>query len=412
MPGQPAPSPARAVARVCAEAGGRAWLVGGTVRDALLGRPAKDLDLEVHGLSPEALEAALARLGRPRPVGRSFGVFKLSVEGAEVDVALPKASSAAGAPGGVEGDPQMGIEAATRRRDLTINAMLWDPLTDELVDMFGGRADLESKILREVDPATFIDDPLRGLRVARFAATLGFAVAPSLHQLAARLPLEEVPGERIEGELSKILCQAPLPSVGMEFLQATGQLARIHPDLAGSCVGAPLDRAATARDGLRPPPRAYALMLAVWLHPLSQSSVQAVLERLRIARQGGYRLSERSLEAAEHGTHAAPKTDRALRELSEHADVTLSLTLGLVASQDPEYETALRRARELGVADGPLPPLVQGRDLAMVGVPQGPELGHLLDKIRAAQIEGRIQSREQAIALAQRIWSDRPATEP
>src|SRR5512144_1227482 len=150
-------------------AGGRPYVVGGAVRDALLGLPVKDYDVEVFGLPLERLESVLAANGRVDAVGQAFRVFKLSgvpgVEGA-VDVTLPRRDSKVG-PGhrgiAVEGDPDLPVAEAARRRDFTINAMLFDPATGELADPWQGQRDLQARLLRAVDARTFVEDPLRAL---------------------------------------------------------------------------------------------------------------------------------------------------------------------------------------------------------------------------------------------------------
>ena len=121
------------------------------MRDRLLGRQSKDLDIEVFGIPQEQLPAVLGELGRVEAVGQAFPVFKLGA----IDVALPRRESKSGRGHKgftVEGDPSMSIDEAARRRDFTINAIAWDPLTGEYLDPFNGRADLEQRILRVVDP--------------------------------------------------------------------------------------------------------------------------------------------------------------------------------------------------------------------------------------------------------------------
>jgi len=164
------PSGVRRLLEVLRDAGGRPYLVGGAVRDALLGLPHKDLDVEVFGLPLPRLKETLARAGRVDAVGEAFTVFKVSgLAGAQgaVDVSLPRRDSKAG-PGhrgiAVRGDPDLTLEEAGRRRDFTINAILYDPFARVLVDPFRGQADLEARVLRAVDAATFGEDPLRALR--------------------------------------------------------------------------------------------------------------------------------------------------------------------------------------------------------------------------------------------------------
>ena len=133
-------------------------------------------DVEVYGLSVDALKDVLARAGRVNAVGEAFTVFKLSgLEGVagDVDVSLPRRDSKVG-PGhrgiAVHGDPGLSPEEAARRRDFTVNALLFDPFADELLDFFGGRRDLDTRVLRAVDPSRFGDDPLRALRAVQLAA--------------------------------------------------------------------------------------------------------------------------------------------------------------------------------------------------------------------------------------------------
>src|SRR5262245_25825399 len=162
---------ARAIAEAARAAGGRALIVGGWVRDRLLGRESKDVDIEVFGVPADRLARVLAAFGRVETVGESFQVFKVG----DIDVSLPRRESKArrGHRGfDVTGDPGMTIADAARRRDFTINAIAWDPLSDEYLDPFDGRLDLAAKRLRVVDPATFPDDSLRVLRAVQFAARL------------------------------------------------------------------------------------------------------------------------------------------------------------------------------------------------------------------------------------------------
>src|ERR687886_2810917 len=156
----PVPEKILRLARAVRDAGGRALLVGGCVRDRLMGREAKDWDVEVYGVEPAVLRELLDRLGRVNVVGEAFTVYKL---GRDLDVSLPRRErkSGRGHRGFViEGDPAMSFEEAARRRDFTINAILFDPLTGEHVDPFGGQADLQKRALRAVAPETFVEDSL------------------------------------------------------------------------------------------------------------------------------------------------------------------------------------------------------------------------------------------------------------
>ena len=189
------------------EGGGRPYIVGGAVRDSLLGLPVIDFDVEVYGLSPERLERRLRSLGRVDAVGQAFTVYKLSgIEGVggAVDVSMPRRDSKAG-PGhkgiAVVGDPGLSIEEASRRRDFTINALLLDPASGEVLDPHGGRRDLEARVLRAVDATTFGEDPLRALRAVQLAARFELTADPATASLAASMPLAELAAERVFGEI-------------------------------------------------------------------------------------------------------------------------------------------------------------------------------------------------------------------
>lgn len=220
------------IARDIDVAGGRALVVGGWVRDRLLGRVSTEVDVEVFGLDLPALEQVLARQGPVITVGRSFGVLR--VKGLDMDFSLPRRDSKT-APGHrgfeIHCDPGLSFEEASRRRDLTVNSIGFDPLTGELLDPHGGCEDLAAGVLRATDPGPFTDDPLRGLRVAQFAARFEMRPDAQLVSLCSGLDLSELSAERIFQEFRKLLRKGRRPSAGLEFLRITG-LVRFFPELA------------------------------------------------------------------------------------------------------------------------------------------------------------------------------------
>ena len=223
---------ARQLALLVQARGGRAYYVGGFVRDSLLGEAGKDIDIEVHGITPDRLKEILDSLGQRITIGESFGVFNL--KGYGLDIAMPRKEEARG-----QGhrdfdifvDPFIGTEAAARRRDFTFNALMQDVLTGEIIDHFGGEADLKAGILRHVCSESFPEDPLRVLRCAQFAARFGCRVAPETVALCSRMELRHLPKERIEGELKKALLKAERPSVFFEILREMDQLDHWFPEL-------------------------------------------------------------------------------------------------------------------------------------------------------------------------------------
>jgi len=224
----PQGSPVPALARAFAAAGGRALVVGGWVRDRVLGREPLDLDLEVHGIDSKSVLEVLESFGRVKRVGQAFSVFR--VKGLELQVGLPAAGAAA---------PEFDLPGALQRRDLTMNSMAWDPLSGELFDPHGGRRDLELQVLRATDPETFGSDPLRALRVAQLSARLAMAPDPGLVALCAACDLSAVPGERMLEEFRKLLLLGGRPALGLALLQRADVL-RFFPELR-AMVGVPQD---------------------------------------------------------------------------------------------------------------------------------------------------------------------------
>src|SRR5512140_2417021 len=168
---------AREIALAVGAAGGRALIVGGWVRDRCLGLAAKDIDLEVYAVPAAGLRTLLERFGRVETIGESFTVYKLGA----IDVSLPRRESKVGRGHRgflVEGDPSMSVDEAARRRDFTINAISFDPLTGDYLDPCGGRADLDARRLRLVDAAAFGDDSLRVLRAMQLVARFELTVTP------------------------------------------------------------------------------------------------------------------------------------------------------------------------------------------------------------------------------------------
>ncbi|MCI7618313.1 MAG: tRNA nucleotidyltransferase [Firmicutes bacterium] len=223
---------AEKIAYMVGEKGGRAFYVGGFVRDKILGIDNKDVDMEVHGIKPEELLDILTEVGEPLSYGRSFGIY--SLRGHDIDVAMPRRERAIGKGHRdfeVLVDPFIGTEAAARRRDFTINAIMEDVLTGELVDHFGGMQDLKKGIIRHIDTETFVEDPLRVFRAAQFASRFGFSVADETMELCRGMDLSSLSRERVEDELKKALLKGKNPSIFFEVLRRAGGLDAWFPEL-------------------------------------------------------------------------------------------------------------------------------------------------------------------------------------
>jgi tRNA nucleotidyltransferase (CCA-adding enzyme) len=449
----------REVAEAVRAAGGRALVVGGWVRDQLRGHPSKDVDLEVFGVPQPALATLLEGFGRVEPVGQSFPVYKLvppAGASAAIDVALPRRESKRGTGHKgfeVHGDPAMSFTEAARRRDFTINAIGWDPLTGVHEDPFDGRGDLERRELRAVDLATFGDDSLRVLRAIQFAARFEMTLDGATAALCRELPLGDLPAERIWGETEKLLLQAARPSIGLTLALDLGVVDRVYPEL-GPLVGCEqepewhpegdvwvhtlmvVDTAAGLNRDLDRP-QAASVMLGALCHDLGKPSTTALidgrirshdheqagvepttrlLDRLNIHTIDGFDVRGQTLGIVAH--HLKPgmfrKADRvsdgAFRRLAQKVDLEL---LARVAKADCLGRTGafdctamdwfLDRARALGVEHRPPAPLVLGRHVVALGVAPGPRVGVLLKDAYERQLDGEITTVEEGVAYLRRI---------
>lgn len=230
-----------ALAERVAARGGTAYFVGGFVRDRLRGKESKDIDIEVHGIEPKTLEALLDTLGERLSIGESFGIYSLKHCG--VDIAMPRKEKLVGKGHrdfDVFVDPFIGTKKAALRRDFTVNALMQNVLTGEIVDHFGGVEDLKNGVLRHVNDETFAEDPLRVLRAAQFAARFEYALAPETVAICRTIPLDALSKERVAGELYKALLKADRPSIFFSVLRECGALGFWFPE-AESLIGVPQD---------------------------------------------------------------------------------------------------------------------------------------------------------------------------
>jgi tRNA nucleotidyltransferase (CCA-adding enzyme) len=214
---------------------GRPRLVGGAVRDWLLGLTPTNFDVEVSGVDFDGLRRALAPFGATDVVGRSFGVIKVRGASGEHDFSLPRRESKTGAGHrgfAVEPDPTLTDAEAAARRDFTVNAIAFDPFSGALVDPFNGQADLRARVLRHTGSA-FTEDPLRVLRGFQLAARLDFTLAPATAALCREMApsFAELPVERVWGEWEKWATRSVRPSRGLEVLELTGWI-RHFPEVA------------------------------------------------------------------------------------------------------------------------------------------------------------------------------------
>jgi tRNA nucleotidyltransferase (CCA-adding enzyme) len=218
------------------EAGGNAYLVGGCVRDMIVGKISKDFDIEIHGLEAERIEEIAKNIGKVSEVGKAFGILKITLNnGLDLDISLPRRESkiSSGHKGfEINTDPHMGIEDACRRRDFTINSIIADPLTGEIKDPFNGVEDIKNRVLKITDIETFKDDPLRVLRALQFVGRFGLEIDSETEEVLKQMApqLKELPKERLGEEWKKLLLKSEKPSLGLSTGMTLGILKEIHPE--------------------------------------------------------------------------------------------------------------------------------------------------------------------------------------
>jgi tRNA nucleotidyltransferase (CCA-adding enzyme) len=446
---------ATAIAVSVREAGGRALIVGGWVRDGLMRHDtgSKDIDMEVYGLPTDQLRTLLESLGRVEAVGESFQVYKIR----DIDVSLPRRESKSGRGHrgfDVTGDPSMKFEEAARRRDFTINAIGWDPLNGEYLDPYDGRGDLDRRLLRAVDPATFSDDSLRALRAVQFVARFDLQLDQPTRELCRSMPLDDLPQERIWGEIEKLLL-APRPSIGLALALELGIVTQLFPELA-ALVGCPqepewhpegdvwvhtlqvVDQTRRRIDDL-PRPQQLALMLGAVCHDFGKPATtekidgrirsldheeQGVapsllfLDRLNIHSIDGYDVRRQVVGfVAQHLKPGAwfkvrdEVGDGAFRRLAHKVDLELLARLAKsdCLGREPGHfdcsamDWFLERARTLGVEHRPPPPILLGRHLLELGLEPGPRVGEILKAVYEQQMDGSVTTLEDGMAAARRL---------
>jgi len=423
---------ARAIARRLREAGYVAYLAGGCVRDRLLGQEPKDFDVATSA-RPSVVQELFEKTV---PVGLQFGVVVVVFDGEAVEVATFRADAAY-----VNGRHPSSIhfgsaEEDAQRRDFTINGMFLDPVTDAVIDYVGGQADLRAGVIRAIgNPAARIsEDRLRMLRAVRFAARLGFAIEPASFAAirAAAASIKDIAWERIGDEVVRMLTDSEAGSArhAFELLDSTGLLAAILPEITAlKGVQQPSD--------YHPEGDVYVHTLGLleqFHHPTETLALAALLHD--VAKPGCAQRSEQRITFYGHceiGADLAVTICQRLRRSREtwervavlvrdhlhlmHApQMRLSTLKRFLASEAIEellelarldamasnknltyYDFCRRKLDELGTVALKPPPLLRGRDLLDLGFAPGPLFTRILDALAEAQLDGLLQSRDQAI---------------
>lgn len=435
----------------------KAILVGGFVRDHFTGNQTLDLDIELYGIdSIDTLEHILIPFGKVNAVGKSFGVVKLSYGGYEIDFSPPRIESKQGSGHkGFDVTLMSGSNFATaaRRRDFTINAIGYDPISKTFLDPYGGIEDLKRKRLACVDPATFVEDPLRVMRAVQFAARFNLECDDQLLALCRTMilqgALDELPKERIFEEFKKLFLLSPRPSIGLNLLKSMGGLPFFAPleqlestpqDPASHPEGDVwthtlmcIDTMASMRTGVAK--KDLILMFAALLHDIAKP-LTTLIENgklnaphhaeagIRIAREWLNKITEdKSLIEAVLPLvryHGWPR--KLFRSQADERDV-LRLSryvciddLIRIAEADffgrsfegpvpPSFEAGewlYSTAQRLGVLMSPPQPLLMGRDLITLGLVPSEQFKTILDAAYDAQLNLEFTTRSDALEWAKK----------
>ena len=388
---------ARRIAAAVAAAGGRTYYVGGFVRDRLMGLENKDIDIEVHGVPVSALAAILDGLGERTVMGASFGVMGLRHY--DIDIAMPRSERATGRGHRdfeVFVDPFIGEEKAALRRDFTMNALMQDVLSGEILDFFDGRADLAAGRIRHVNDASFAEDPLRVFRAAQFAARFGFEVAGETTALCAGMRVDALAPERVMGELEKALLKAARPSAFFRELKKMDRLSPWFEALAALPENrwrktmAVLDAAADLRLRSRHP---LDFMLSACCAGFDLDTAKGFLARLTQAVELTRYVLDMVQRRAELETCLVEDPGEAgWMALFDAARCPVDLIMLTAAARAgaEDWPEAQRRLESLLALyrERMDRPFVMGRDLVAAGVRPGPDMGRALAYAHGLRLAG------------------------
>jgi tRNA nucleotidyltransferase (CCA-adding enzyme) len=451
------------IAQTVKAAGGRAMLVGGCVRDELMGIDPKDWDVEVYGIEPEKLREILDHFGEVLVVGEAFAVYKL---GNDLDISIPRRERKTGKGHRgftIEGDPHMSFVEACSRRDFTINAIVHDPLTGEIIDPYDGREDIGRNVIRHVSDETFAEDSLRVLRAAQFAARFEFDIAPETVRICKTIDVTDLPRERIWGEFEKLLLRAQKPSIGLKWLYDLGVVDQIFPELR-SLVDVPqepewhpegnvdihtmmvADEARKLIDGL-PYEKQVTVMLAAIAHDFGKPPTTkffdgrwrshnhdeagvdptlSFLDRLGIYTINSYDVRNQVVQLVKYHLKPGefykvesknPVGDGAFRRLASKVEPDLLYRVAKADSlgRNPDWlpperrfgseaqEWFIQKVRELAIEQKPPEPILLGRHLIEMGLEPSPRFKKILDAVYEMQLDGKVCDTESAMDAARRL---------
>lgn len=352
------------IAQEVYDSGGRVFYVGGYVRDKILGHSCKDIDIEIHDITESRLNEILHAIGEPLNMGASFGI--LGLRHYSVDIVLPRSL--------ITGkiDPFVGYADAAKRRDFTMNALMQDVLTGEILDFYGGIDDINNHIIRHVDDSTFLLDPLRVIRAARFSASLGFDVDANTRAVCSSADISRIAPERVFSELENAITKTESPSKFFAELSRMNQTHKWFAEVSDSDMNI-LDMAAKFRDKSS---CVTGFMLALLCHDLPESDTARFLSRLT----NDSHLTRYVLNMAGLSQKFSCTPLLRLFDESESPD-DFSLMSEILTGDS--HSDVLRLYHERMSQ-----PFITGADILSLGASPGPLVGEILKRIHTLRLEG------------------------
>lgn len=395
------------VVDVLRTAGHDAWIVGGAVRDLLMGQAPPDYDVATSARP----EQVMGLFRKTVPVGVQFGVVRVRLLGGEFEVATLRADI--GYTDGRRPDAVRftDLREDVLRRDFTINGLVLDPVTGEVIDLVGGRRDLEAGVVRAIGDADarFSEDWLRPLRAIRFAARTGFVIESATYDAIVRhaAAVAEVSVERIADEMRKLLT-GPRPGTGIRLMADTGLLGTLLPELPGDATRATAADALDSLAGMGESER-WSLGWALLLWPMGEGGARDVMSRLRHSRKMTTEVASIvsiGLQLGQTDSRDVVAVKRLLRREQASRAIVALATLRAAEGLDAG-PAAWARAMLGGWSRDDLHPrrLVTGNDAIAAGVSRGPGVSRALVLIEDAQLCGVVTTRDQALQMLRTLGS-------
>lgn len=369
-------------------------IVGGFVRDSLLGIESKDIDVELYGkLSFEELEGILKEFGTVNVVGKSFGVCKLKFADYDLDFSFPRRDNKvkSGHRGfEVQIDLNLDFKTATSRRDFTINSIGYDVIEKKLLDPFGGVDDLKNKILKAVNPQSFGQDPLRVLRAAQFYARFELKIEHNLSfmckDMVLKYMLDELPKERVYEEIKKLLLKSREPSRGFKLLKEFGS--DIYTD--NLHVVDEMSKLLTENEHAN-----IVLMFAALCYNFNQTQTENFILKLTSEKE---LLTNVTKLLINKDSFYDGISDYELYKLATKVNLEelLIFTKAAKKIKQSSYDKIYKRAKELSILKNKLPAILSGGDIIELGLKPSPIFSEILNDAYEAQMLGGFKTYAEA----------------